>query len=371
MSTIFADLFANAKTFDASDTRTGISRAIMHELIGLRNLLGDPTYDAAGLSASTSNEIQRLKQYSSNPATPATYTVTVTVNGVAYTTSALAFGAVAATVQTAVDTALATLPGYVAGDVAVTGSALSAGNLTLTFSGASVSGQNIAQTTNSLTVPFLATTPQTTTVPGVAATTDEVQHIVQFANNPTGGTYTLTLNFIGKTPITTGNIAYNAGHATVQTAINVAVTAAGSNKPAGWTNDDVVVTGNGLTGADLVLTYSGTSVTQANQGQATINGALLTSSTVYLATPAYDTTTAGTDLRPAISALMVCGIIDSVPAGQGDSPSGITAANGFKLGVSPNQLSPETLRALCIQAEIEEKRAGLADELFAIIGISA
>lgn len=366
---IFSDLYATARTFDASDNRTGVNRAIVHELDAMRDLLGDPTYDAVGLSASTSNEIQRVKQLAANPNSPATYTLSVVIDGVTYTTAALAPTANAAAVQSALDTALASLRGYTAGDAAVTGSALTAGILTITFSGDSVSGENIGQTVIALTVPNLATTSTTESVKGVASTTNEVQLVKRYANNPTGGTFTLTFNTVGKSPVTTAPIAYNAAHAVVQTAINTAMTAS-ANKPSGWTNDDIAVTNGDLTSADLTLTYVGTSVQHADQGQVTIDGTALTTSTAYLADPAYDTTTAGTALRPAMATLKICGVIDSIPAGQGDSPSGVSAANGFKQGTSPNRLSEDTLRALCIQAEIEEERTGLADELFAIIGIS-
>ncbi len=369
MSTIFADLFANARTFNPNGG-PGINKAIVHELTAMRELLGDPTYDAVGLVATTSNEIQRIKQFSINPATPATFVLTFTINNVVYTTSALAFGALAATVQTAVDVALAGKSGYVAGDVAVTGVALSAGIQTLTFSGASVDGENIGQTTITLTVPNVATIPVTTTTPGVAATTDEVQHVLRFVNNPTGGSYALTINTAGKAGVTTAAIAYNADHTAVQGAINTAMTAS-SNKPAGWTNNDIVVTGAGLTAADLVITFSGTSVTHADQGLTTIDTTLLTTSTAYLASPSEDTTTAGSAVRPALATLKICGIIDSIPTGQGDSPSGVSPAYGFQTGVNPNQLSDDTKRVLCVQAEIEEERPGLAAELFTILGISA
>ncbi len=120
----------------------------------------------------------------------------------------------------------------------------------------------------------LASPAESTTTPGVAATTDEVQEIEQYAVNFTGGTFTLTFNLDGESPFTTAAIAYNANAATVETAIDVAATLAGVT---GWTNGDITVSGGPLTAAALVLTFDGASVAQTNQGQTTINGALLTS----------------------------------------------------------------------------------------------
>ncbi len=367
MSTIFSDLFSTAKTISVSEPRSGIGRAVYHELISMRNMLGDPSYEAVGLSASTSDEIQRILQLDSNPATPATYVLTFSIDGVSYSTTAIPVASVFGTVQTAVDVALATVPGYVAGHVAVTGSAVTAGNLTLTFSGASVSDQNVGQTTIAVTGTILASPSSSTTVAGTTGV-DEVQKILTAANDATGGTFTLTLTVNSQAAFTTAPIAYSAINSAVQTAINTAATLAATPT---WVNDSVVVTGGPLNSADFTLTYSGDAVDETNQAQATIDGTLLTNNVEYRETVSSDTTTAGTALRPALATLKICGIIDTIPAGQGDSPSGVGLALGFQTGVNPNRLSNDTLRALAIQAEIEEERPGLAEELYTIFGISA
>jgi hypothetical protein len=57
-----------------------------------------------------------------------------------FTTAAIAFDAVAAAIQTAVDTAAAAVSGYTAGDIVVAGGPLDSAAVTLTFSGTSVTG---------------------------------------------------------------------------------------------------------------------------------------------------------------------------------------------------------------------------------------
>ena len=109
----------------------------------------------------------------------------------------------------------------------------------------------------------------TTSVPGVLATTDEVQNIAIYANNVTGGTFTLTLTINGGGPVTTAAIAYDANAAAIQTAIDLvsAVTAG-----------HIVVTGGPLTTTPLVITFSGDDVDETDQGQTTIDGTNLTAS---------------------------------------------------------------------------------------------
>lgn len=365
MSKIFADLFANAKTFDGAGTTPGISRVIRSELEALRDLLGNPDYPTA-LDGSD-NEVQVVAQYDTNPAAPATYILTFNLRGgVSFSTAAIAFDAAAATVQTAVDTAASgVVSGYANGHIAVTGSALSAGNLTITFSGASVSGQGHTLSVIALTVPILATTKESTTVVGDVGV-DEVQHIIAYANDATGGTFTLTLTVNAQPAFTTAPIAHNANAATVETAIDVAATAAAIP---GWVNGDITVSGGPLASGDLILTFDGTNVDETDQGQTTINGALLTNSVVYLDSPSVTTTSEGSTTRPALAVLVACGIIGGTLPAQGDEASGISDAEGFKLGPNPNRLSVETIKALALQAAIEDSRDELYGELLAIVGI--
>lgn len=125
--------------------------------------------------------------------------------------------------------------------------------------------------------------PSVTTVDGVAATSDEVVTLVQYAVNFSGGTFTLTFNLDGESAFTTLPIAYNAGAAAIESAIDAAATLAGV---AGWTNGDISVAAEttNLTDGDITLTFDGTSVTDTNHGPTTLNGAGLTSSTLNGAT---------------------------------------------------------------------------------------
>jgi hypothetical protein len=88
-------------------------------------------------------------------------------------------------------------------------------------------------------------------------TTSTVQTVYQYTVNPSSGTYTLTITLNDGTAFTTGNIAYDANAATIETAIDVAATAASVTD---WTNGDIAVTGGPLTTAAVVLTFSGGSV---------------------------------------------------------------------------------------------------------------
>lgn len=145
---------------------------------------------------------------------------------------------------------------------------------------------------------LLASPAELTTTPGVAATTDEVQEIEQYAVNPVGGTFTLTLTLNGApNTVTTAAIAYNANAATVETAIDVAITAdTGVATAISWTNGDISVSGGALTAAALVLTFDGLSVDKLDQGQTTISGAGLLNGTLSgQTTLAVDTVVLNTD----------------------------------------------------------------------------
>jgi hypothetical protein len=122
---------------------------------------------------------------------------------------------------------------------------------------------------NESVVALLAGTPVDETTPGVDSSTDEVQTIAIFAT-PVTGSFTLTLNLEGEDAFTTAAIAYNANAAAIETAIDVAATAAGVT---GWTNGDISVSGGPLTTTPVVLTFDGTSVEQSVQGLTVVNPA--------------------------------------------------------------------------------------------------
>jgi hypothetical protein len=124
----------------------------------------------------------------------------------------------------------------------------------------------------------LASVPVSTTTQGAAAA-NEVQVIAQYARAPSGGTFTLYITD-GTTPFTTAAIAYNAVATVIETAIDVAATAA--SFPA-WTNGDISVSMSGaagLTDGTVTLTFDGASVTNTNFSTSIIDGAALTGVTV-------------------------------------------------------------------------------------------
>lgn len=102
---------------------------------------------------------------------------------------------------------------------------------------------------------------------------NEVQTLAQYVNDPTGGTWTLTIDLASENPFTTAPIAYNASAAAIQTAIDVAATAAGVT---GWANGHIVVAGGPLTSANVTLTFSGLSVLNQNHALSSVSGAGLT-----------------------------------------------------------------------------------------------
>lgn len=81
---------------------------------------------------------------------------------------------------------------------------------------------------------------------------------------PSGGTFTIDFNLWGQSVLgdtdavdeITASIAYDANAATIQTAIDVALT----GNVTDWTNGDIVVTGAPLETTPITLTYSGDSV---------------------------------------------------------------------------------------------------------------
>lgn len=118
---------------EAGDTIDGVTLAA-----GDRVLVKDQTNAA-------NDEVQSL---TASGATAGTFTMDIYISGydTPFTTAAIAYNANQATIQSAVDTALATLPGYTNGDVAVTNAGTADLNATtLTFSGTSVDELNHPQ----------------------------------------------------------------------------------------------------------------------------------------------------------------------------------------------------------------------------------
>lgn len=86
---------------------------------------------------------------------------------------------------------------------------------------------------------------------------DEVQTLAQIAS--TSGNWTLTFTIPGTVlPVTTASLSFDISNTELETAIDVAATAA---EVVGWTNGDISVSGVAdINAGDLVMTFDGTSV---------------------------------------------------------------------------------------------------------------
>ena len=89
--------------------------------------------------------VDEVQSLSSSGATAGTFTLTITLIGESttpVTTATIAFDADAATIQTAIDTALAVVPTYAAGDITVAGGPANTTATTFTFDGTNVLKKN-------------------------------------------------------------------------------------------------------------------------------------------------------------------------------------------------------------------------------------
>lgn len=158
---VIADLLANAQTFAAGTERVANDRVVTRQLQGLLDSHGDFDYPS-GYDAV--NEVQSIAIFGGSPS-GGTFTLTFTLSdGATYTTAGIAYDANAATIQAAVDTAVAAT--VTAGHIVTTGGPLTTTPLTITFSGADVAGANHGQTT-------IDATSVTGGTAGAASTTTE------------------------------------------------------------------------------------------------------------------------------------------------------------------------------------------------------
>lgn len=143
---------------------------------------------------------------------------------------------------------------------------------------------------------------------GTGYTAVNAVHTISDDVNVTAGNYTLTITIAANPSVgrvtnqtfTTGNIAFDANAATIQTAINSAATAAGVT---GWANGHIVVTGGGLDAADIVLTFSGASVSGLRHPVTAINDVTLADNDPLVVT----VTTAGQKALGAVQLLLTRG----------------------------------------------------------------
>lgn len=195
-------------------------------------------------------------RYLQTTGVPAGGTITVTATVATAVTSALAFNATGATVQTA----LRLLPTIGAAGVTVTGSA--GGPWVVTFAGelATKNVPLITLETNSLGGGTNPTLGIVETTPGVDGSTSEVQTLT-FSGTPASGTVVLGFK---TNSTTTPAIAYNASAASIQTAILAMPL---------FTTGDVVATGGALP-TTVVLNFTGGAYANAELPVLTVSNAL-------------------------------------------------------------------------------------------------
>lgn len=146
---IFTDLFDNATTIDfggSDNLRQAGDRAIYRDLNYAMQRAGDQDYPS-GYDAI--DEVQEIAAFGGAPSA-GDFTLTISLKDEdAFTTAAIAYDADAATIEAAIDTAAAaaSIAGFVAGDIAVTGGPLTTTPIVLTYSGSSVSGKNHGEVT--------------------------------------------------------------------------------------------------------------------------------------------------------------------------------------------------------------------------------
>lgn len=202
--------------------------------------------------------------------------------------------------------------------------------------------------------------------PASASATNAVQTVTKLTGNTNGGTYKLTVHAPDGTSVQTAGIAYDAVHATVQTAIDTAAT----GHFAGWTNGDIAVTGGPLKnsgGADMVLTFSGASVAGALIAASTIDVSSVTVSSGSAATSGVTIGTPGQPNRAGYAILLSLGFIGGTLPGFGGSPSSVTA--GGLLPPYPFNLHAETLVTLIRETAIAEGSATAEATLRALLQV--
>lgn len=184
------------------------------------------------------------------------------------------------------------------------------------------------------------------------AAKDEVQSIAQHVPTVSGGDFTLTVTLFNGETFTTADIVYEASAATIETAIDVAATAASITD---WTNGDISVSGGHLNTAPVVLTYDGASVLSQKHFLTVIDGTGLTGGG---SAGAITVSTDGQPNRPAVATMDLIGLIDnSQVIGVLPVAGDYVGARG-SLHLNPNEL---VLRMLATEAGIEAGNIGVGN----------
>lgn len=174
-----------------------------------------------------------------------------------------------------------------------------------------------------------------------AAETDAVHTLAESTQTSGGADLTFTLRN-GETFDVA--ITFEDAAATVETAIDVAATAASIT---GWTNGDISVSGTAVDDGGLVFTFDGDSVSGINHPVTT----LADDDGAGGAWGALTLTTAGQSARYALDVLIALGALDDgTIAAQTDTASN----SGFALGVNSGKVPGWVIYALAREAAAED-----------------
>ncbi len=270
---VYSDFLAHTSVVDVTGDKVANQRSAYGELAAHASK-SDP---ACPSFLTTKDAVQVINAFTPTVAS-GNYTITIVDElGTSHTTASILFSDVAATIESAIDTKMTSdaYASWTNGDisVALTGN-LTANAATLTFDGASVTEKNMGQATVADVDLAGGGTVNGATTSIEGSTTNEVQTVNTFVATVSGGNFTITVVDELAANHETASILWNAIAATIETAIDVKMTADGYS---GWANGDISValTGN-LTANDATLTYDGDSVTGVNMGQVTVTDIDLT-----------------------------------------------------------------------------------------------
>ena len=183
--------------------------------------------------------------------------------------------------------------------------------------------------------------------------------VISATTNASSGNFTITMNCPKSgVAVTTGNIAYNAAVATIQTAVDAAL--AGQTIEATYVADDVKASGAGvISGNAVTLTANGTSV----------NGAAMTVTTANVDMDAFEQTVTagviGTQNRPAEAILAQHSVVTPLTV---PTPQGMTPSDGdYVLGDNPQSLSPGLQEILISSIQSDEDKT-IGDFIRTVVG---
>ncbi len=346
-------------TYDGTSVAgTDMPEIVLNDVDIANGTLGSESTLTPGVASV--DEIQGVAVFAANVSS-GNYTLTLNLNSTAVTTDSILYNDNAGTIESAIDTvATGNVADWVNGDVSVSGGGLDAATVNLTYDGANYAGADQVQATIA-DVDLVGGVPATpiTLTPGVAAI-DETQTIAVFVDTVTSGNYTLEFTMSDLTNVTTANLAHDANAATIETAIDTVMT----GNYGGWTNGDITIAGGPLTTNAVTLTYDGASVDELNHAVVEIASVDLAGHTT---TGAESVTTYGQTDRTAFAAMESIGLLAAGgPPPQG-TVAGITAA--MTRNSSPTYPSQETLKALAMQASIEDGSDDVYTTLMTTFGL--